>query len=138
MPWHACRSSVLAGLTLIYAIESPRGTTWLHTTPQGTCVILTAVGSAACILYASLVPYMTRQLRNKLPANAAIKRMNLLGLVSFNVGFLLQRVESRPQACLVDSVRLSVRIEQSCLQQFSGFGLSLQEQLPWFFSLPVP
>ena len=107
MPWHACRVAALAGLTLIYAVESPRGTNWLHTTPQGTCIILAAVGSVACIVYASLVPYLTRQMRNKLPANAAIKRMNLLGLVRQTVGLC----HCSTMSCLLECGFLCVSIE---------------------------
>ena len=62
MPWHACICSAVAGLALIYAIQSPRGTTWFHTTPQGSCIILAAVGSAACVLYTVLIPCMTRHM----------------------------------------------------------------------------
>ncbi|KAL3131923.1 Na+/Pi symporter [Trebouxia sp. C0009 RCD-2024] len=80
MPMHACSSAVTAGLAVIYAVQSPRGTTWFHTTPQGSCIILAAVGSAMCILYTVLIPRMTRRMRNKLPSSVAIKRMNLLGL----------------------------------------------------------
>ena len=82
MPSYACAAAVVAGLALIYAVQSPRGTTWFRTTPQGSCIILAAVGSAACLLYTALIPYMTRHMRSKLPPSAAIKRMNLLGLVS--------------------------------------------------------
>ncbi|KAL3163379.1 hypothetical protein ABBQ32_009765 [Trebouxia sp. C0010 RCD-2024] len=80
MPWHACVTAVVAGLSLIYAIRSPRGTTWFYTSPQGSCIILAAVGSAVCLLYTALVPCMTLRMRNQLPPSAAIKRMNLLGL----------------------------------------------------------
>ena len=112
MPWHACICSAVAGLALIYAIQSPRGTTWFHTTPQGSCIILAAVGSAACLLYTVLIPCMTRHMRNKLPQSATIKRMNLLGLVRLPV--LLDDPDSSGRGAQLQGSKLRLLMVPPC------------------------
>lgn len=71
----------LGVLMMIYAIGSPVGTTAFETTPQGTCVIMTAVGIGACLIATMLVPFVSRRMSRRMPVPVPIKRMNLLGLV---------------------------------------------------------
>ncbi len=81
LPFAACFVAVICGLMLIYGIGSPHGTQVFNTTPQGACIILSAAGSAACILMCFAVPHMSRRLRIRGHAPVAVKRMNYLGLV---------------------------------------------------------
>ncbi len=83
-------------MMLVYSIRSPNGTTAFETTPQGACIIASAVGSAACIAICLGVPYLSRRLRHRAPP--VVKRMNRLGLVS--VSCLEFRVHVQGSGCI--------------------------------------
>ena len=80
LPFGACTVSGVCGFLLMYNIGSPQGTHAFSTTPQGACIILSAVGSAACIGMCLGVPHVSRRWRLREPA--PVKRMSRLGLVS--------------------------------------------------------
>ena len=69
------------GMLLMYGIGSPFDTRIFETTPQGACIILAAVGSAAAILMSLGVKSVSYRLRTVVAPRMAVKRMSLLGLV---------------------------------------------------------
>ena len=80
LPFAACSVTVISGFLLMYNVGSPQGTHAFSTTPQGACIILSAAGSAACIVMCLGVPHMSRRLGLRAPE--PMKRMSRLGLVS--------------------------------------------------------
>ncbi len=80
LPPAACLVAIKCSLLLMYAIGSPRGTNALDVTPQTACMLLAVVGSVACVSMCLGVPGM--YCRRMCRAPIAIRKMNLLGLVS--------------------------------------------------------
>ena len=90
MPLCTSAACSMGVLMVIYAIGSPRGTTYLQTSPQGTIVIMAAVNIGICLLVTVLIPCLSRHMSKRRPAPNAIKRMNLLGLVrTWDLSFTL-------------------------------------------------
>ena len=80
LPYCACLTSIECGWLLIYAIGSPSGTTAFKVSPQGACINLAVVGSAACIITCLASPHMSHHVKRRAPVT--MKRMSRLGLVS--------------------------------------------------------
>lgn len=82
LPAISCGVTVVSIAYILFALSSPHGLRINTLTPQGAIVVMTACGMAVCTYTCLFAPCSIRRFGYIRPA-VQIRRMNLLGLVSF-------------------------------------------------------